>query len=337
MSDVQVAQKTGLETRKKGSLISAKSIPVLATLIVFAMLYCAASLHYKGFATAKVLADIIVDNSFYGIVAVGLTMVIISGGIDLSVGGVVALCTVVMARMIGSGVSPLVSWAAAIAIGLGMGVMTGCAVRYFKIEPFIATLAGLFLARGISLIITTAAIDINSPFISSLNDRGVGVGPIWLPIPGVVVLAVVVIGGYITYFTPFGRNLFAIGSNEDAAFLMGLPVGRTKVMVYALSGLCCSIAAIVLTIYKPSGDPVGVDGMEMDAIAMSVIGGTLLSGGAGNVVGTFVGMLIYGIIQAIIMFQGDVNSYWTRVVMGGLLLVFVVLQRIISGSAYRKS
>ena len=166
--------------------------------------------------------------------------------------------------------------------------------------------------------------------------RGLVYERVLLPFPALVLLAVVVIAAYISFFTAFGRNLYAVGGNEEAAHLMGLPVGRTKMLVYMVSGLCAAIAAIVMTVYQPAGDPIGATGMELDAIAVAVIGGTLLTGGAGNVFGTFIGVLIFGIIPTGIGMEGSLSSYWARVAIGSLLLIFVVLQRFLSAGAYRK-
>ena len=168
-----------------------------------------------------------------------------------------------------------------------------------------------------------------------MSGKGIPIGHTWVGLPALVLLAVVAVGLYVTLFTSYGRRLFAIGGNEDAAHLMGLPVGRTKVIVYMVSGLLAALAAIVFTIILPAGDPTGADGWELDAIAASVIGGTLMTGGSGNIFGTLIGVLILGIIKSGLDFA-NVSSYYARIVMGLLLLIFVVLQRFLSASAYRK-
>ncbi|MCX6344544.1 MAG: hypothetical protein NT018_05650 [Armatimonadetes bacterium] len=410
-------------------IFNVRTIPMLATIFVCLALYIVARATSPSFGSAYVFINLFVDNAALGIVAVGMTMVIVSGGIDLSVAGVVALCACVIAKLMGAyHLHPVICWVIALCIGTGMGFLTGCVVRYFKIEPFIATLAGLFLARGIAYMISNeTAIPIEHPFMTRMTEIGlpikfgfsavthfcgfrwdplwigfpalavlavVAIGlyitlftshfmglpvgrtkirvyalrgflaalaatvftvcllqlvfpigsywigfrwdPIWIGLPALVLLAVVAVGLYITFFTSFGRNLFAVGGNEDAAHLMGLPVGRTKVMVYMLSGFLAALAAIVFTIYLPSGDPTGADGWELNAIAASVIGGTLMTGGAGNVFGTLIGVMILGIIMSSMDFH-NVSSYYAKIVIGVLLLVFVVLQRFLSGSSLRKN
>ncbi len=311
--------------------LTARYGSVLATVAVCAALYTAASLAYPNFCSLRVFANFFADNSFLGIIAVGMTLVIISGGIDLSVGAVMALCATVMASLMTlHHVSPAVTMPIALAIGTVMGLVIGCVIYYLKIEPFIATLAGMFLARGAAEIITLDSIPINNPLYRQLSSAGLDFYGTHVPITAMVFLAIVAAGIYAASYTSFGRNLYAIGGNESAAELMGLPVGRTKVLVYAISGFCAALAAIVFTIYQSAGDPVAGIGMELDAIAVVVIGGTLLTGGSGSVFGTLVGTLIFGIIQTGILFQGTLSSWWTKVAVGLLLLLFILLQKLLS-------
>lgn len=308
--------------------------PVAATALVCGILYSAAAIRYPGFFTLRVLVNFLADNSFLGIVAVGMTLVIISGGIDLSVGAVMALCSTTMAYLMTvHNVEPIVTIPIALAIGTCMGFGIGCTVRYLKLEPFIATLAGMFLARGIAEIITPTSIPIQNDFYSRLGSMGIAFGGTHLPITAMIFLAVVAAGVFTAAYTPFGRNLYAIGGNENAAVLMGLPVGRTKVLVYTICGFCSALAAVVFTIYQSAGNPVAGMGMELDAIAVVVIGGTLLTGGSGSVFGTLIGTLIFGIIQTGITFQGNLSSWWTKVAVGLLLLLFILLQKTLSKRA----
>jgi galactofuranose transport system permease protein len=317
--------------------LQVKYSPVEATALVCALLYTAASIHYPAFFSLRVLINFFADNSFLGIIAVGMTLVIISGGIDLSVGAVMALCATTIASLITDHhLAPLVTMPIALAIGTGMGLAMGCVVYYLKIEPFIATLAGMFLARGTAEIISPSSIPIENHFYSRLSEMGIPVGAAQIPITAIALLAVVAAGVYIASYTPFGRNLYAIGGDENAATLMGLPVGRTKVLVYTISGFCAALAAIVFTVYQSAGNPVAGMGMELDAIAIVVIGGTLLQGGSGSVFGTLIGTLIFGIIQTGITFQGNLSSWWTKVAIGVLLLLFILLQKALSGTMGRK-
>jgi simple sugar transport system permease protein len=190
----------------------------------------------------------------------------------------------------------------------------------------------MFLARGAAEIITQESIPIHNELYTRLSDFAIPIGEAQLPITAIVFLALVAVGIYAAAFTPFGRNLYAIGGNENASTLMGLPVGRTKIFVYTISGFCSALAAVVFTIYQSAGNPVAGIGMELDAIAIVVIGGTLLQGGSGSVFGTLIGTLIFGIIQTGIMFQGNLSSWWTKVAIGLLLLLFIVLQKVLSRS-----
>jgi simple sugar transport system permease protein len=311
----------------------------MATIGVFLVLYTIGAILYQGFFSVNVFIDFLSDYSFLGIVAVGMTLVIVSGGIDLSVGAVLALCTVVMATLMKHNLDPVVTLPIALTIGTTLGLLMGCIIHFFKIEPFIATLAGMFLARGLALIVSTQTIDINTTgkFYSWVTNAGLPIGGTMLPIPAIILLIVVGAGFYISTFTSFGRNLYAIGGNEKAAHLMGLPIGRTKILVYTLCGFCAALAAVVHTFYQPSGDPNAAIGMELDAIAVAVIGGTLLTGGVGNIFGTLTGLLIFGVIQTGINFQGTLSSWWAKVAIGGLLLAFIILQKFLSRRQYQKT
>lgn len=315
----------------------AKYIPILATTLVCVLLYTIAAMLYPGFSSARVLINFFADNSFLGIIAIGMTLVILSGGIDLSVGAVMALCSIIMAVLMGQcHLHPILTIFIALTTGTTLGFITGCIIHYFKIEPFIATLAGMFFARGLAQIIHIQSMPIENKFYSWITAWGIPLGAVSLPISAIIFIAIVCIAFYITTYTPLGRNIYAIGGDEKAATLMGLPIGRTKILVYTLSGFCAALAGVVFTIYQSAGDPSAGIGMELDAIAVVVIGGTLLTGGAGYVFGTLVGVLIFGIIQTGIMFQGTLSSWWTKVAIGVLLLGFILLQKLLSQTAYAR-
>ena len=295
------------------SLFSAKNIPLVATTAVCLILYLTGAVLFQGFSSLRVFINFFVDNSFLGIIAIGMTLVIISGGIDLSVGSVMALCSIVMAVLMGKhNVSPALAIAVALAIGSTLGLLMGSIVHFTKLEPFIVTLAGMFLARGLALIVHIESLPIQNSFYTWVTSAGLQIGSVQVPIPAVIFLIVLALGIYVSAFTRFGRNVYAVGGNEDAALLMGLPMGRTKILVYTLSGFCAALAGVVFTIYQSSGNPTAGVGMELDAIAIVVIGGTLLTGGAGHVFGTLIGTLIFGIIQTGIAFQGNLSSWWTE-------------------------
>jgi simple sugar transport system permease protein len=193
----------------------------------------------------------------------------------------------------------------------------------------IVTLAGMFLARGACYLISIDSISIGDETYAALSQARV---PLWdgaaLSVGAIVALGVLAAGAYLAHATAFGRTVYAIGGNEQSALLMGLPVARTKVLVYALSGLCSALAGVVFTLYMLSGYGLHAMGLELDAIAAVVIGGTLLSGGVGYVAGTLFGVLILGIIQTLISFDGTLSSWWTRIVIGALLFLFCLLQRL---------
>jgi ribose/xylose/arabinose/galactoside ABC-type transport system permease subunit len=191
------------------------------------------------------------------------------------------------------------------------------------------TLAGMFLARGLCYLISIDSISIGEEFFTSVSQTRIPLGPdASLSIGAVIALAVVAVGIWLAHFTQFGRTVYAIGGNEQSALLMGLPVRSTLVGIYALSGFCSALAGVVFAFYMLSGYGLHAVGLELDAIAAVVIGGTLLAGGVGYVFGTLFGVLMLGLIQTLIMFDGTLSSWWTKIVIGALLLVFCVLQRL---------
>jgi simple sugar transport system permease protein len=215
-------------------------------------------------------------------------------------------------------------------IGTAFGALQGALIQRFRLQPFIVTLAGMFLARGLCYLISIDSISITDAGYTAIAQTRV---PLWgesasLTIGALLALAMLVIGIFMAQGTEFGRTVYAIGGSEASAVLMGLPVARTTVLVYTFSGFCSALAGVVFTFYMLSGYGLHAVGLELDAIAAVVIGGTLLSGGVGYMVGTLFGVLILGIIQTLIAFDGSLSSWWTRIVIGALLFVFCVLQRL---------
>ncbi|MEI6808396.1 MAG: galactofuranose ABC transporter, permease protein YjfF [bacterium] len=311
--------------------LSRQNFPFFATVIVCLLLYLAAGLAFRGFFSPLVLINILSDNAFLGITAVGLTFVILSGGIDLSVGAVIGCTSILIASMTQLlHLDPLATMAIVLALGTLFGLGMGCLIHFFDLPPFLVTLAGLFLCRGLGLVISTESIAISSPLYVKLSGLGLPLGHcLTLPLPAIIFMIVLAAGIFVSRLTPFGRHVYALGGHEPSARLMGLPIGRTKIGVYALSGFCSALAGVVYTIYTQSGNAIAATALELDAIAAVVVGGTLLSGGVGNVAGTLVGVLIFGIIQTAITFQGSLSSWWTKIAVGVLLLVFILLQRLI--------
>jgi len=310
-------------------------LPVLITIGLFALAFAAGSMRYTGFFSTQVLFNLLIDNAFLLVVAIGMTFVILSGGIDLSVGSVVALTTMLSASLIEQGgLPPLVVIPLVLAIGTVFGGAMGAIIHYFQIQPFIVTLAGMFLARGLCYVISINTITITDPFYTKMALTKIRFfDGSFISISVVIALVVVLLALYMAHYTRFGRNTYAIGGNEQSALLMGLPVARTKIAIYAFSGLCSALGGVVFTFYMLSGYGLHAVGLELDAIAAVVIGGTLLTGGVGYVAGTFFGVMIQGVIQTIITFEGTLSSWWTKIVIGLLLFVFIVLQRIFNVSA----
>ncbi|WP_321806168.1 galactofuranose ABC transporter, permease protein YjfF [Burkholderia sp. BCC1993] len=318
-------------------LADPRTLPIVVTIVLFAALFGFGSVMYTGFFSMQVLTGLLVDNAFLLIVAIGMTFVIVSGGIDLSVGSVVALTTIFCA--VGAERFHWPVWAIVplvLVFGALYGAAMGALIHYFRLQPFIVTLAGMFLARGACFLITTQSITINEPTFHALAGISVPVGGGTLSAGALIALATLAAAIYVAHFTRFGRNVYAIGGNERSALLMGLPVARTKVGVYALSGFCSALGGVVFTLYVLSGYGLQAQGMELDAIAATVIGGTLLTGGVGYVIGSVFGVGILGTIQVLITFDGTLSSWWTRIVIGALLCVFCLLQRIIERHAARR-
>jgi len=264
--------------------------------------------------------------------------VILSGGIDLSVGSVIALTTMVSASLVEKhGWSPAVVIPLVLAMGTAFGAFMGLLIERFRLQPFIVTLAGMFLARGLCYLISIDSISITNAFYAEASQIRI---PVWggasLSISAVIAIGVLLAAVFIAHCTPFGRAVYAIGGSEQSAMLMGLPVRSTLVGVYTLSGFCSALAGVIFTFYMLSGYGLHALGLELDAIAAVVIGGTLLTGGVGYVAGTLFGVLMLGIIQTLISFDGTLSSWWTRIVVGALLFVFCLLQRFFTSRAPRR-
>jgi galactofuranose transport system permease protein len=311
--------------------LDAKYLPLAVTILLFVAMATFGSIAYTGFFSPQVFLNLLIDNAFLCIVAVGMTFVILSGGIDLSVGSVIALTTMVIASLVerhhwsAGAVIPLV-----LLMGTAFGALMGFLIQRFRLQPFIVTLAGMFLARGLCYVISIDSISITEDFFSGVSQMRI---PVWgedatISVGGLIALVVVAVAIVIAHFTQFGRTVYAIGGNEHSAVLMGLPVRATLVGVYTLSGFCSALAGVVFSFYMLSGYGLHAVGLELDAIAAVVIGGTLLSGGVGYVFGTLFGVLMLGIIQTLIMFDGTLSSWWTRIVIGALLFAFCLLQRV---------
>jgi galactofuranose transport system permease protein len=310
--------------------IDQRFVPLAVTISLFVVMAGVGGIRYEGFFSPQVFLNLLIDNAFLCIVAVGMTFVILTGGIDLSVGAVIALTTMISAQLVErSDASPLWVIPLVLVIGGAFGAAQGYLVQRFRLQPFIVTLAGMFLARGLCYLISTESISITNPVYSSIAQARMPLGgDASLSVSAIVAIGVVLIGMWLAHATQFGRTVYAIGGSEPSAELMGLPVGATVIRVYMLSGFCAALGGVVMTFYMLSGYSLHAMGLELDAIAAVVIGGTLLRGGVGYVVGTLFGVLILGIIQTLIVFEGTLSSWWTRIAVGALLFAFCLLQRL---------
>ncbi|OYO42736.1 sugar ABC transporter permease YjfF [Lachnotalea glycerini] len=293
----------------------------------------------KGFGRLQVFLNLFISNAGLIVIAAGMTIVMITGGIDISVGSVVALICMLLAWMMeNKGIGAVPAVIIVLIVGLVFGVMQGFLVAYLKIQPFIVTLAGMFFARGMTAIISQEMISIKNdvflswananiylPFGGIVNKKGVMLYP--YVYPSVIIAIVILIAVYIMLkYTKFGRSIYAVGGNEQSALLMGLNVRRIKLKAYILNGFLCAIGGFLFSLNTSAGFVEQAKGFEMEAIASAVIGGTLLTGGVGNVIGSLFGVLIKGTIETFITFQGTLSSWWTKITIAALLAFFIILQ-----------
>lgn len=303
--------------------------PTFAAVAILVLLLVGAEIFLRGdFITARNLSALLLDNAYLLILAVGMTFVILTGGIDLSVGSVMAFTGIFGAQLLASGVPVSVAVPVMLAGGAAIGLLIGVLVQYFNVQPFIASLAGLFLGRGLAFVVSLSSIRVEEPAILWLQQNRIRIGDWYITPTGILALLVVAVAAFVLHLTRFGRTVYAIGGNEQSARLMGLAVPRTKVSVYVISGLCGGLAGLVLTAYSGAGYPRNGIGTELDAIAAVVIGGTLLAGGRGYVLGSLIGVLVFGTIKTIISFMGAEQA-WMQIIIGALLLLFIVIQRVI--------
>ena len=328
-----VQQKGGYDMKRK-PFIDPRSLPILVTLGLFMAMFGFGSVAFMNFFSMQNFLNLFINNAYLIVLAVGMTFVIISGGIDLSVGSMLALSTMVSASLVEkSHLSPAIVIPIVLLMGVGFGLFMGYLIQAFKIPPFIVTLAGLYLFRGLCYVVSIDTIAFSNKFYHAIaRARLTIIGDNFLSPGAVVALVVVLAGLLVSRYTKFGRTVYAIGGNEQSAILMGLPVAQTKIAIYAVSGFCSALAGIIFTFFTLSGYALNGKGMELDTIATVVIGGTLLTGGAGSIVGSLLGVLVYGTIQVLIVFQGTLNSWWTRIVIGFLFFAVCFMQRIVESA-----
>lgn len=316
------------------SAIASRYFQFFVTIILFIVLYGIGVAMYNGFSRPQVFWNLLIDNASLIIVTVGVTFTIITGGggIDISVGAVVALVCMCLAYLLqNTELAIPVVICLVLLIGIVIGFVQGYLISVFKMQPFIVTLAGMFFCRGMTAVISRDTINIDNPsYVAIASERINMFGTGFISVGALVALIVLIIAIIVLKYTKFGRTIFAIGGNENSASLMGLPVTKTKILAYVISGFCAALGGVVYSWTMLSGYTLHAMGMEMDAIASSVIGGTLLTGGVAFMPGTIFGVLIQGIILTFITFQGTLSAWWTKIVVGALLCIFIIMQALIT-------
>ncbi len=322
------------------------NILLMITIGLFIVMYTAGSIVYadKGFDHLQTFLNILINNAGLICVACGMTCVLLTGGIDISVGALIGMVCMFMAVGIEFwGLSSPVLMILILLIGITFGLVQGLCVGYLNIQPFIVTMAGMFFARGMTAVISTQQVTIKSdeffvmlanlkffiPFEigAYVNSKGRLMVP-FFRLPVIIALCVLVAVFLILRYTRFGRSLYAVGGNQQSAALMGLDVKKTRMKAYMLSSFLCAIGGICYVLNTMAGTASQAAGLEMDAISSAVIGGTLLTGGVGNVIGSFFGVLINGTISSLVKTHGKLISSWSNVVTAILLCVFIVLQAV---------
>lgn len=309
-------------------------VPTLAAVVLFIGMLVYAEIAYGRVFHAGTMSSLLVSFSPTIILAVAMTIVILSGGIDLSVGAVVAFTSVAGVMAMNAGVNGWLAIGLMIALGALFGLVSGVMIQFFAVQPFIATLAMMFLARGLASILSTVPVQApeDAPIHLLATDFKIIDGPKvndFVLTPGFFMAVLVVVGAFVfLHRTRSGRTVYGIGGAETSAQLMGLPVARTRVLIYVISGALAGIAAVVYTA-EVGGKAQNVTGIgwELDAIAAVVIGGTLLTGGAGYVLGSVVGSLVIAALWMIITKDGSIRPEYLTIITGGILLAFVLLQR----------
>ncbi len=336
--------------KRREPLTNTQLLMSIAIGIFFVMYFTAMATLQGGFLRFQQVFDLLNDNAYLIIIACALTVVMIGGGINISVGGVIGLTVMACALALNdlqnaSGfVGTLEALAIALGIGLAFGLWQGALVSYLGIQPFIVTLAGMFLSRGLTTILSVNPVKvvhegflavskfkIQIPFLGYVAQNGNQI-PAKLEVGGVIAIAVVVLLYLMLRFVKLGRNIYAIGGNQQSALMLGINVKRTRFRSYVISGLLSGLAGFVFLMHKPAGNSSVAMRSEMDAIAASIIGGTLLTGGVGNVIGTFFGTMILATIQKIIALSPLNESWWQDMASGAMLGFFILLQSVVLSS-----
>lgn len=331
-----------LKKNKSGKQLTDTNLLLTITIVVFFVMYIGAMLFLgEGFLKPQTFCNILNANAGLIIVSVGMSIVMITGGIDISVGGVVGLVTMCCAVNLDyHGGNIFTSLLLALGIGLAFGLVQGLLIAYLDVQPFIVTLAGMFFARGLTTIVHINPFNvahkgfvalkdtrIKMPF-GSINRAGVYV-PAYIQIGVVVAILVVIIAFCVLRWTKTGRNFYAVGGNNQSALMLGVNVKRTKFLSYLISGVLAGIGGYAYFLYVGSGSVSNASGMEMNAIASAIIGGTMLTGGVGNIIGTFFGVLSLSTIKNIVSSAGLGDAWWTNITIAIMLCLFLVIQSVV--------
>lgn len=341
-------------TPRKKIRISSNTIMLLITIALFIALYGAGCVMYasKDFGRLQNFFNVLINNAGLLIAACGVTCVMLAGGIDISVGSVVALtCMFMSVGLAEWGLPSGVLILMILAIGIIFGAVQGFCIAYLEIQPFIVTMAGLFFARGMTAVISTqqvsvpfdswfgqlSQIKISMPFNigAYVNKKGAMIVP-YVRLTVVIALLVVLITFLMLRYTKFGRSLYAVGGNQQSATLMGLNVKKTKLLSHVLCSFYATVGGLCFCLNTMCGTATQATGMEMDAISSAVIGGTLLTGGVGNVIGTLFGVMINGTISSLVKFNGKLVASWANIITAILLCFFILLQAIFAKIKERK-
>ncbi len=319
------------------------------TISIFIVMYILAMLILKGgFLHAQQIFDLLNDNASLIIVACGLTIVMIGGGIDISVGAVTSLVAMSGILYLNTGGSVFVSILIALGIGLAFGAVHGFLVSYLEIQPFIVTLAGMFFARGMTTILSVNPQKVDNAAFEALRSNKIEIPwlgyiakngnlvPARMELGVVVALICVALVFVLLIFIRLGRNFYAMGGNQQSALMLGINVKKTRFLSYLISGLLSGISGYVLMMHTGAGNATNAAGMEMNAIASSIIGGTLLTGGVGNVIGTFFGTLTLTTIKKIVVSSGLKDPWWQSITTGGMLCFFILLQSVVLSRRQKK-
>lgn len=303
-----------------------KYMSELTTVIALIILMAVITIINSNFLTANNLLNLLLQVTSNALIAFGMTFVILTGGIDLSVGSILALSSALTAGLLGSGMPVTLAILISLILGCILGMMNGLLISYGKLAPFIVTLATMTIFRGATLVYTNGnpiTKGLSDTFLFQFLGQGYIVG---IPFPVIIMFIVFIILYVLLHKTVFGKSVYAIGENEKAAYISGVKLNKVKIIIYSISGIMASISGLIITSRLSSAQPTAGASYEMDAIAAVVLGGTSLSGGKGRILGTLIGALIIGVLNNGLNIIG-VSAFWQQVVKGVVILIAVLIDR----------